>query len=515
MDIASRLILAWMLAFCLLPGSALAQQPYVPQRPASRAATVNQGFILPVPGGMATGRPTRRTSGGIPVSDGAAPVGWNAPGPGGPMATSAATGRWAYQPQPAPPSPLMQPTPADPLEMPAWPQEMPPGEAIEAPEEPIAESEFENVMPWAENGFEMYDDGWYGDGYFDGECHACFPFYPDVDGVWLTDFMATALYRNSARNVLLSRDLEGIEAIDVLTTKNISFTVAPGLAVNVQRYLGTDASDNRYTLDFVYTGLYNWDETAVVTGGRVDVGAFSFGSLLSNFVADVGGFSRADLQRIHYKSQLNNVEVNLVLSQPTTRPRLAYRAGKGWVNEPPQGFNRSLIGGLRLIVLDETFRFFSIGEATFNGAPLGVSTGDYRVESRNRMLGMQIGALIDQRRTNAQWGVRAVLGPYINMMREQSALVINAENDPFATPIPNRFTRNTDERVAFVGQLGVFGRYRLLPYLSLAVGYDFMWINGLALAPEQLNFDTDRTLPLNTHGHLFFQGARLGAEMIW
>ena len=45
--------------------------------------------------------------------------------------------------------------------------------------------------------------------------------------------------------------------------------------------------------------------------------------------------------------------------------------------------------------------------------------------------------------------------------------------------------------------------------------YDFMWITGVALAPEQLQFVANPVNRINTNGMIFAQGVSLGLEWLW
>jgi hypothetical protein len=68
-----------------------------------------------------------------------------------------------------------------------------------------------------------------------------------------------------------------------------------------------------------------------------------------------------------------------------------------------------------------------------------------------------------------------------------------------------------------VGELGLSGTYQLTRVLTVRGGYNLMWIAGVALAPDQLDF-TD--LPssgtaLDRGGGIFLHGANVGLEARW
>ncbi|MFH1267521.1 MAG: hypothetical protein ABIK89_17500 [Planctomycetota bacterium] len=79
---------------------------------------------------------------------------------------------------------------------------------------------------------------------------------------------------------------------------------------------------------------------------------------------------------------------------------------------------------------------------------------------------------------------------------------------------------DTDDQPAFIGELGVTGVCRLGDHFTLRAGYQAMWIEGVALAPEQIPF-TDvapfgaGTADLHATGGLLFHGCHLGLEARW
>jgi hypothetical protein len=59
--------------------------------------------------------------------------------------------------------------------------------------------------------------------------------------------------------------------------------------------------------------------------------------------------------------------------------------------------------------------------------------------------------------------------------------------------------------------------YRLTSVWGLRVGYNLMWIEGLALAPNQWDFSTadGAGSGLDSAGGIFLNGANLGLEARW
>ena len=71
--------------------------------------------------------------------------------------------------------------------------------------------------------------------------------------------------------------------------------------------------------------------------------------------------------------------------------------------------------------------------------------------------------------------------------------------------------------MSFIGDIGLNATYQFSQCLALRGGYQAYWVEGLALAPNQLDFtntDTSGT-SLNKTGSLFMHGAHLGLMARW
>ena len=72
--------------------------------------------------------------------------------------------------------------------------------------------------------------------------------------------------------------------------------------------------------------------------------------------------------------------------------------------------------------------------------------------------------------------------------------------------------------VAFVGEINLSALYRLTDVWNLRAGYNAIWIEGLALAPDQLDFNF-ATAPggnqLHNGGGMFLHGVNVGLEARW
>lgn len=280
----------------------------------------------------------------------------------------------------------------------------------------------------------------------------------------------------------------------------------------------------------------------------------TFGTLMSPFAlllystnqhqSPVGGFNRADRHSLFYTSDIHNFEVNGRIRPRGRADRLVLHPNGKWRRECQPGGYLSYVFGFRVMSMNERFDFHSEGQIDItNYDPVTQSavfygstpvSGDYRIRTHNDLVGLQIGGDWIYRQCKWAWGIRAKAGPFINFEDMSSHLAINATpavwdteagmfvsvGDPYLpADAQDLDIRRTAKRngAALVGEVGVVGTYKVNPHLTLRAAYDIVWVTGLALAPEQLVYETDppEKLKVNDNGHYFLQGITLGGEFLW
>lgn len=72
-------------------------------------------------------------------------------------------------------------------------------------------------------------------------------------------------------------------------------------------------------------------------------------------------------------------------------------------------------------------------------------------------------------------------------------------------------------RAAFVGELGVAGAYRWNGWLAARAGYQLLWFDGVAMAPDQIPVSNVATgvAALDTSKTLLYHGGFMGLELTW
>jgi hypothetical protein len=241
-------------------------------------------------------------------------------------------------------------------------------------------------------------------------------------------------------------------------------------------------------LEGVYFGTPTWESQA---------SAYSAAGELYSTYSDFGtnppgGYAETDqtnLQFAQYKSMLHNAEGNVLylLSDPCCRAQVL------------------LLGGLRYTNIREVFRYqtqaFERGQRT-------------TIETYNNLLAWQLGCRIDaqlHRRLHVLFEGKAGLA--VNLARQRTQILGILE-----TPSELNESFNSDH-LALVTDVGLTLVYDVCPWLSLRGGYHIMYVDGVALAPE--NFvpiapATDLRVPaIDDHGAIFYQGATVGLEVRW
>jgi hypothetical protein len=340
-----------------------------------------------------------------------------------------------------------------------------------------------------------------------------------------------------------------------LNTKQLSLGIAPGYDMTIGHYLFRDRNNNDHFMEFSFWGLNSWSASRVIDGYKIpvydedvaagytsdeatainngtltpEVTGFEVGSLRTPFPTPRElttmtaaqktlsvAFNNAVEQVFSYRSTMNNFELNGRFTPRGQPDRLVLNPNGRWQRLCQPGTFMSYLYGLRFMQIDETFAFHTEGEGQWGDNWLDDPTraaGDYNVVTHNSLLGLQVGADMTFRKCRWAWGLQSKLGPYVNFANQIStinATMLDTVRDPYdQRMVKNRYA------AALIGEVGLQASYKFRPNLVGKASYDFMWITGLALAPEQLQLVAEPTDRINTAGMIFSQGVKLGLEWMW
>jgi hypothetical protein len=280
----------------------------------------------------------------------------------------------------------------------------------------------------------------------------------------------------------------------LLSTSDLDFDFEPGVRATV----GVRPCGGR-AWEFSYFGLWQGDASAIVEGD------------LLTFPGDAGGnvFPWMDWVRVDYSSWLHSFELNSSCCNGCCDQGDSGKGGdkgKGGEGSCGDGRCRSFewIAGFRYINLGEELHIAA------QGAEPG-EQGTYNIRTANHLYGGQLGARLRRSQGLFGWEATGKAGIFGNDAQQTQSV-----EDYLYTIRP--LVSNGGGQVAFVGEINISALCRLTDVWNLRAGYNAMWIEGLALAPDQLDFNF-ATAPsgnqLHNGGGMFLHGANVGLEARW
>jgi hypothetical protein len=270
----------------------------------------------------------------------------------------------------------------------------------------------------------------------------------------------------------------------LVTAQDLQFPFSAG----VRGFYGQRAPD-RGGWEVGYFGVYGQSATQFIGTTAPDFIQMPepLGSLLT---AD------GETATLKYNSVINSAEANL------------FSTSTDW--RRPSGSWRTVdwLVGFRYLGVEEQASILMnccVADDTLTPVPYGVRT-------RNNLFGAQIG-----NRTRWTWENWAFEG------WAKAGLFGNAQKqiqDPlydYTGFLQRPGLSSTGGQVAFVGDINTSVVYRLTDVWGIRAGYNLIWIDGLALAPNQFDFSTadGAGTRLVSGGGIFMHGANLGLEARW
>jgi hypothetical protein len=301
-----------------------------------------------------------------------------------------------------------------------------------------------------------------------------------------------------------------VETIDanpgdtLFSTSDLDFDYEPALRVVLGRRL-----HNGWAIEGGYFGLWDASTAEFYTPpDGVDV-AFPDGLVASNVFGD------PDRIWTDYSSSLHGGELNLVCCRGCCS---TCESGKGKDDSKGDCGACCLhcrtfewFVGFRYLNLREHLRIYGEREQQTGDGTFAVESGVYDIRTSNNLFGPQLGARVRRWGRRLGWEMAGRAGIFGSDAQQEQYLI---DYDQYAI---RPLTSAARGQVAFVGDLNFTGIYRLNDVWNLRAGYNLMWISGVALAPDQLDFDA--TLPsgdqIASDGSVFLHGVSFGVEARW
>jgi len=300
------------------------------------------------------------------------------------------------------------------------------------------------------------------------------------------------------RNVAItSQELNGTI---VLQTADFDFNDAPSFRFSGALQIGPGGN-----VEFTYFGLFHFQDSRFVRrSGENDLfSVFSqFGQVPNQGFAET---DQSDYQQIDYTSTFDSFEIN-------------YR--QRWM-APNCRYQGSWLCGVRHFILDEKFRYFTSSSlAGINGDPLDPAQARFDTDVTNQMTGFQVGGdMWICVLPGLRLGGEVKVGVYGNHMNVNTIAGVNYGN------IPTFREEQQVNDVSFLGQADLTATYRINYQWTARLGYQFLFVDGVALATENFNTSppallsptptTTRVPFINDNGNVFYHGFYAGLEFMW
>ena len=274
-----------------------------------------------------------------------------------------------------------------------------------------------------------------------------------------------------------------------------------GMLGTIGHYIGRDANDRDEFIEFSYWGLTRWQGT--VTSDSNDYIFYETNSsgqvipvlishnLYSNFPFTIGGFNRADYSNAVGEEQSQQLRAQLSLRSRNMPDQLVLHPNGRWRRECGRDGTAPISSACGSSTSTTPRTSSAKPPYEVNNVPTP-ATGFYSVYTRNRLLGCQAGCEFTYRHCLWNVDVHGRAGPYLDFVgpkhdrdpcrrdRSQCAQDLNTQIASIA--IRPRWSANSAAPPVTSSDPNLVGR----------VSYDFVWIGGVALAPEQFTSNQSR-----------------------
>ncbi len=303
-----------------------------------------------------------------------------------------------------------------------------------------------------------------------------------ADAIYMTHQSPRAL------NVLLDFALTPL-----LNTRNLEFDHEFGARYAVSR---NNILGEPLDLEVSFFEIDDWSASRAFADAGLAAG-FGAGGLPYTLIADSsGGFFPAVTANFLYTSELRDVEANLKSSIAD------------WIE---------LQAGFRYMKYTESYQVSGTDGGPFV-FPLPIAPFQQSIRTKNNLMGGQVGANVDIAEIGP-WSL-GVIGKVAVMFNDAS--MTNSYSGQFMGAVPgvitNKSTSAQSDVVSFLGEAGCNANLELGPVFSIQLGYQLMWLESVALAPDQIlntNYNAGAaaaavTTGLDRSSNVFFHGGFVG-----
>jgi hypothetical protein len=281
--------------------------------------------------------------------------------------------------------------------------------------------------------------------------------------LWTVKAGIVYLDRVNPRPAVLVEDTVTGDALAL--AQNYNFNWNAGLDISAIRALGGSNS-----FELRYFGIDGWQATQDFTT-----------SPIWNFPTDppLFGLGVANIHSV-YTSRLYSTEANL---WHRSSDRLAWMLGFRWVQIHENLTFDADFGGNQAVIADNV-------DNNLYGGQIGLGWQVYNGGGRFRVDSVFKAGIFGNSADNT-FGVTQAIGPAFGAGQSKG-------------------------QVAFVGEIGLTGVYQWTDHIALRGGYQLLWVEGVALASDQLSaVDVLAANGIDTTGGTLYHGALASIDFTW
>jgi hypothetical protein len=294
---------------------------------------------------------------------------------------------------------------------------------------------------------------------------------------WTATADAIILQRSSATGQSLLNDSTS-EALYNSSNFDLPFAAGPRLSLTRHNVDGHD-------IELTYFGINGGNATASFTDSSIPSGL----ALLQR-----------DIDTLPVSSVSLEEHSSIYSSELNVRTAVA-----DWI---------TLLAGFRWVEFYDIYNAQGVNYITSNSF-------NQHVGAFNHMYGFQLGADFDIVRRGRETCRTSLTSPFSLVGFIKGGIYYDSadQHSNFDEPDSSTALNAADKRntSAFLGEVGLQGTYQLTQRITLRGGYQVMWLDGVALAAQQINHTdlASGTASLVTRGTPLYHGATAGLQMVW
>jgi len=297
-------------------------------------------------------------------------------------------------------------------------------------------------------------------------------------------------------------------------TTGIPWDLVPGARLTIGEHLGRDELDRDQSLEFTYYGGLSF---FVSDSYNAMPNSFLVTPLAGTILPGLPGFTYAQTYNSTIGSNYNSIELNYKLNRRLGRDQLIMSPNGGWSRHAERGWLPAVLIGTRVASVNETFTFASSRPNT----SASIYSGTYDIQTQNLLWGLNLGGELISRNEHYYWGLRGRVTPAVSFAaNQQQAAGVNTLPAPPSTTTVARGAfswRQAADQIGpgFLGDLTILGGWQVTPNFAVQIGYDMLWVAGIATATRQFNLDNVRPNSIDGGGQVFYNGLSMGLEGSW